>query len=86
MPSTKKRINLTVPDAVYEELQEYKAERGITNDAGACLQLIVQQLRSAKAGKALERLILNTPDEELAQLSLGGNQLLKEALKRRNND
>ena len=85
MPSTKKRINLTVPDAVYEELQEYKAEQGITNDASACLQMVVQQLRSAKASKAFERLILNTPEEVLATLSLEGNQLVKEMLLRRNN-
>lgn len=85
MPSTKKRINLTVPDAVYEDLQEYKAEQGITNDASACLQMVVQQLRSAKASKAFERLILNTPEEVLATLSLEGNQLVKEMLLRRNN-
>lgn len=45
MPSDKKRINLTVPDAVYQQLQVYKESNGLTNDATACLQLIVQRLR-----------------------------------------
>ena len=44
MPSDKKRINLTIPDEIYERLQAYKNETGIVNDATACLQLIVQQL------------------------------------------
>ena len=43
MPSDKKRINLTVPDDVYTLLQEYKREACVSNDATACLQLIVLQ-------------------------------------------
>ena len=46
MPSDKKRINLTIPDEIYERLQAYKNETGIVNDATACLQLIVQQLNA----------------------------------------
>ena len=46
MPSTKKRVNLTIPGAVYDQLQAYKSRNGITTDASACLQLIVQQLSS----------------------------------------
>lgn len=42
MPSDKKRINLTIPDNIYQQLQTFKADNGITNDATACLQLIVQ--------------------------------------------
>ena len=38
MPSDKKRINLTIPDEIYERLQAYKNETGIVNDATACLQ------------------------------------------------
>ena len=44
MPSDKKRINLTIPDELYVRLQAYKNEQGISSDARACLQLIVQQL------------------------------------------
>ena len=46
MPSDKKRINLTIPDNIYQQLQTFKADNGITNDATACLQLIVQQLNA----------------------------------------
>ena len=52
MPSTKKRINLTVPDNIYEMLQKYKHENGLTSDATACLQLVVQQLKAQENGKA----------------------------------
>ena len=45
MPSDKKRINLTVPDDVYELLQKYKKNACISNDATACLQLIIVQQR-----------------------------------------
>lgn len=45
MPSTLKRINLTVPPEIYAELQKYKYEQGIATDASACLQLITQALR-----------------------------------------
>lgn len=48
MPSKNKRINLTVPVSVYELLEEYKKENGIINDATACLQLIIVQLKTIK--------------------------------------
>ena len=44
MPSDKKRINLTVPDEVYQRLQVYMARNGIYRDATACIQLIILQL------------------------------------------
>ena len=73
MPSDKKRINLTVPDDVYERLQEYKKEACISNDASACLQLIVLQL---KAQNLLEQKSL----EQLQQMSDEGLSFLKENL------
>lgn len=48
MPSQNKRINLTVPDEVYERLQKFKTENGIMNDATACLQLIIMKLNTMK--------------------------------------
>ena len=47
MPSDKKRVNLTIPDDLYQRIQEYKQRQGVTNDASACLQLIVQLAASA---------------------------------------
>lgn len=44
MPSENKRINLTVPDEIYEQLQQYKAENGFISDATACLHLIIKRL------------------------------------------
>lgn len=44
MPSEKRRINLTIPEDIYQQLQEYKEYNGLYRDASACLQLIVQQL------------------------------------------
>ena len=59
MPSDKKRINLTIPDELYVRLQAYKNEQGISSDASACLQLIVQQLNGLEQSKAMLRLINN---------------------------
>ena len=36
MPTDKKRINLSIPEEVYERLAKYKKKNGITSDAGAC--------------------------------------------------
>ncbi len=80
MPSTKKRINLTVPDVIYEQLQQYKDENGISNDASACLQLIVQQLRSIEQSKLLTKAYLALSAEEISALSVEGNRVLKSAL------
>lgn len=45
MPSEKKRINLTFSDEIYQKLQKYKDANGLFQDAPACMQLIVKQLR-----------------------------------------
>ena len=53
MPSLKKRINLTIPDNIYERIQVYKENNGLTNDATACLQLIVRQLNAEKDSRTM---------------------------------
>lgn len=44
MPSNLKRINLCIPDALYQRLQVYKEQNGIARDATACLSLLTQRL------------------------------------------
>lgn len=44
MPTKFKRINLTIPDVLYERLQTYKDRNGICRDATACLSLLTQRL------------------------------------------
>ncbi len=83
MPSTKKRINLTVPDSVYEQLQAYKARNGLTNDASACLALIIQQLNGLEKMEAVMRLAQSMSLEQLAQLSQEGLALVKEQVDQR---
>lgn len=80
MPSDKKRINLTVPDAIYERLQAYKAKHGITNDASACLQLIVQQLNGQESTEAMLKLIQGTSMDQLLASSREGLSYLKSEL------
>ena len=80
MPSDKKRINLTVPDHIYEQIQVYKAENGISNDASACLQLIVQQLRSHENSKMILSLLKDCSLETILQLSQSGYTMLKESI------
>lgn len=82
MPSDKKRVNLTIPDELYARLQAYKDEQGISSDASACLQLIVQQLNGLEQSKAMLRLINNCSVEQLNKLSMEGLTLTKSVLER----
>lgn len=72
MPSDKKRINLTVPDAIYERLQAYKEKNGLTNDATVCLQLIVRQLNADEHSETIFKLIQGMSVDQLAALSKEG--------------
>ena len=72
MPTTKKRINLSIPDEVYERLQLYKEKNGITSDATACLQLIIRQLNGLEQTEAMFSLMKNCSVEQLLELSQTG--------------
>ena len=78
MPSNKKRINLTVPDEIYEKLQAYMKENGLVNDATACLQLVVQQLRNYENSKALIHAVHNLTKEQIQALAQEGMSQLKD--------
>lgn len=78
MPSTKKRINLTVPDEIYMRIQEYKIKNGLANDATACLQLIVQQLNSQESARMLMEFVQNSSLQQLMQVSGEGMETLKQ--------
>ena len=80
MPSDKKRINLTVPDDVYKLLQEYKREACVSNDATACLQLIVLQLKAQKKSKIAMSVFANLSPEQLQQAFNEGVSFIKENL------
>lgn len=82
MPSDKKRVNLTIPDELYVRLQSYKHEQGISSDASACLQLIVQQLNGLEQSKAMLRLISNCSVEQLTKISMDGLTLTKSVLEK----
>ena len=73
-------INLTVPDDVYELLQEYKREACISNDASACLQLIVLQLKAQKNIRLMQKILEKNSLEQLQQMSDEGLSFLKENL------
>lgn len=80
MPSTKKRINLTVPDSVYEQLQVYKEQNGLSNDATACLQLIVQQLKAQEEGRLMKQIMQSFSADQLLRLSKEGYDYYKEVM------
>ena len=78
MPSTNKRINLTVPDELYQRLKAYMAENGFTSDATACLQLITKQLKIDEGMQAMFSLIKNASMESLLQMSTEGYTMIKQ--------
>lgn len=77
MPTTKKRVNLSVPDVLYERIQRYKEKNGITSDASACLQLITRQLDGIDNTEKLLRVASGYSLDELQQLSNAGIGALK---------
>ena len=77
MPSDKKRINLTVPEDIYQDLQEFKSENGISNDASACLQMVIRQLRAEKNSKVMLDVMRKFSPEELERFSAEGLRTLK---------
>ncbi|MBQ9859519.1 MAG: hypothetical protein IJO76_02435 [Clostridia bacterium] len=86
MPSTKKRINLTVPDAVYKRLQAYKEVNGITNDAGACLQLVIQQLNSQEQSRMMMKAFMAMSADEVAELSADGARAIRHMLEQKTDE
>lgn len=82
MPSDKKRVNLTIPDAIYEKLQVYKEQSGLFNDATACLQLIIQQLNAQEINKAMIDLMRKSSLDQLTQTSGEGLSFLKDAIEK----
>ena len=80
MPSDKKRINLTVPDEIYEKIQAYMKENGILNDATACLQLVVQQLRSYENSKAIFNAMRNLTKEQIQTFAQEGMSEFKDEI------
>lgn len=80
MPTEKKRVNLSLPDSIYERIQAYKTKNGITSDAGACLQLITRQLDGLEKTEEMIQLVQRFSFEELQQISNMGLTALKEAV------
>ena len=80
MPSDKKRVNLTIPDDLYQRIHDYKQRQGITNDASACLQLVIQQLNGLEQSQAMLRLLNNCSIDQLVEMSRDGLTEIKSTL------
>lgn len=77
MPTKNKRVNLALPDAVYERLQKYKEKNGITSDAGACVMLIVRQLDAIEETEKMMDMMSRFSMEELQKLSNMGLAMIQ---------
>ena len=86
MPTTNKRINLTIPENIYERLLSYKQKNGITSDSSACLQLIVRQLDSIANGEQMMQMMSRFSLDELKQISDIGLAELKNAMEKKENN
>lgn len=83
VPSDKKRINLTVPDDIYDRLQRYKTKNGLSSDATVCLQLIVRQLNADDSSEAIFKVVQGMSFNQLSALSKEGYNELQAELRRR---
>lgn len=72
MPSIKKRINLTVSETLYDQIQAFKFENGIDSDATACLQLVAKALQSYETSKKMLALLDSLSPDELKKISNEG--------------
>lgn len=77
MPTTNKRINLTVPEHLYKRIEAYKTKNGISSDAAACLQLIVRQLDGIDSTEQMLQMVNRFTTEELVEISKLGIQDFK---------
>ena len=76
MPSENKRINLTVPESLYEKIAAYKEANGFMSDAAACVQLVAKQLKAEEDNNEIISFMRNMPMEQLRKLSeLGINEI-----------
>lgn len=82
MPTTKKRINLTIPEPVYQKLLTYKERNGVVSDATACLQLITQQLNGLEQSELMMDLVRRSSTQQLLRLSEEGLSFLKEEMEK----
>ena len=78
MPTTNKRINLTIPEPVYERLLSYKKDNGISSDAAACMQLIVRQLDALDNAEKMLEMVSRFSMDELQQISTMGFKAIKD--------
>ena len=78
MPTTNKRINLTIPEPVYERLLAYKKKNGISSDAAACMQLIVRQLDGLDNAEKMLEMVSKFSMDELQHISNMGFKTIKE--------
>ena len=78
MPTEKKRVNLSIPDTVYDRLLVYKQKNGITSDAGACLQLIIRQLEAIENTEKMLEAASKFSLEELQQIANVGLPTVKQ--------
>lgn len=77
MPTEKKRINLTVPEHIYEKLQKFKDANGIESDAAACMQLVVKQLKAQEESEMMFDFLRKFPKEEWNKIALLGLDEMK---------
>lgn len=85
MPSTNKRINLTVPPETYERIKKYMVENGELSDAGACLHMIVKQLNAYDFEKKLKQVYSQFTPDQLKAISMEGTEILKAEIDKNNN-
>ena len=77
MPTTNKRINITVPEQLYKRIEAYKLKNGVLSDAAACMQLIVRQLDGLDQMAQMMQLVTKFTPDELQEISKLGMQEIK---------
>lgn len=76
MPTEKKRVNLTIPEEVYERIVNFRKKNSIPSDAGACLMLIQRQLDNIDQTEDMMKMVRQFTPDDLRKISdIGMSQL-----------
>ena len=79
MPEPNKRINLSIPNELYEQISAYKEKICLPSDAAACVQLIRLQLRSIEQSEKMMEVIRTLSPQQLDEITKEGFQFIKDA-------
>lgn len=77
MPSSNRRMNLAIPEDLYQKILTYKEANCMPTAASACIQLMRLQLRSIEQTEKAMEMFRKLSQEQIDQLTKEGLDFIK---------